>query len=626
MSETFQIEEGERYLRLKSPLGRDALILTRLDGEEGISELFSFQFEMISPIEDIGPDSIIGKDISGIVQRPRAETPRYFSGVVTRFGAGPMFTRSYRYYSCEIRPRLWFLTLTANCRIFQNKTAQQIIETVFAENGLGDFEFKGITRAQAERKYCVQYRETDYDFVTRLMAEEGMYYYFRHEDMSHTLVVSDSAGGYGSTFNDTVSFRAQQTMVDMISRWEPVRSFTTGKWVQRDYDFLNPTLDLTTMSNTVQSTPGIRNWEIYDYPGRYYDMGTGNDLTRLRMELSERGFHVVEGDSGCPGFYAGAEFTLSEHEVESEKNKAYALSRVVHRARDYTHVSGPADAPDYENTFECIPSNAVYRPDRPVHKPVIAGPQTAVVVGPASEEIYTDEHGRVKIQFHWDREGQNNEQSSCWVRVSQPWAGKQWGGIFIPRVGMEVIVDFFEGDADRPIITGYVYNGENRVPYELPANKTQSGFKTRSSKNGSAENFNEIRFEDKIGEEQVYVHAEKNMDRVVENDDTLEVRRDQTLTIERHRTETVKTGNELIEVDQGNHRYHMKMGHSEHEAMQYIELRVGQTFIKLDQTSITLDSMTINVRGGVAVNVDSLEITVNASAKLTLKGGIVLIN
>ncbi|KAA5606909.1 type VI secretion system tip protein VgrG [Roseospira marina] len=625
MSDDFTIQEGDRYLRLRTPLGEDAMILTRLDGEEAVSDLFSFQFEMLSAHTEIAAKDIVGKRVTGILQRPRLETPRYFSGLVTRFGAGPMFSRTYRYYTCEIRPWLWFLTLSSDSRVFQDKTAIEIITSVFSDHGFADFDFGGVKTQPPVRKYCVQYRETDYDFVTRLMAEEGLYYYFEHEEQKNTMHIADSTGGYGETFDNAVPFRAQKTLVDIISRWEPVQSFISGKWTQRDYDFQKPSTDLTTTTTTIKTVPGMTNWEVYDYPSRYYDKARGDDLTRKRMELSERDFSLVEGDSFCPGFYAGAKFTLSEHEVPSEQG-AYALTRVIHRARDYTQISGQADPPEYENTFLCIPSDVVYRPDRPTHKPVIAGPQTAVVVGPSGEEIYTDEYGRVKIQFHWDREGTKNEKSSCWVRVSQPWAGNRWGGIFIPRIGMEVIVDFFEGDADRPIITGYVYNAENAVPYSLPGNKTQSGIKTRSSMNGGPENYNELRFEDKKGDEQVYVHAEKNMDRVVENDDTLNVGNDQSLTIHRNRTETVETGDEYVEISQGDHRTHVKLGKSEHEAMTSIELRVGQTYIKLDQSSITLSSMRIMVEGTASVDVTAPMTTVNGDGTLTLTGGIVMIN
>jgi type VI secretion system secreted protein VgrG len=639
-----QIKEGDRYLRLRTPLGPDELILTRLEGEEAVSGLFRFRFEMVSPNDGLGAKDLLGKRVTGIVRRPTDEEPRYFSGMVTSFGRGPMFTRNYRYYACEIRPWFWFLTKTTDCRIFQDRDIIEIAEKIFGEHGFSDYDFGGVKSKPPKRTYCVQYRETDYDFISRLFAEEGLYYYFKHEDQKHTLMVADSNSGYGDTFNDEVPFRAQETLTNVISRWQAAENYITGTWTQRDYDFMKPSADLTTTTKTVKPVSGLDKWEIYDYPGRYFDKGRGDGFTRKRMELSERDFELTEGESDCPGFYAGAKFTLSDHEVESEKGTEHALTRVTHLSHDYTQVSGDADPPIYRNSFVCMPADVVFRPDRPHHKPVVVGPQTAVVVGPSGEEIYTDEHGRVKVQFHWDREGKKDEKSSCWVRVSQPWAGRRWGGIFIPRIGMEVIVDFFEGDADRPIITGYVYNGENPVPYELPANKTQSGFKTRSSKNGGESNFNELRFEDKKGEEQVYVHAEKNMDRVVENDDTLDVGHDQTIEIERHRTETVKTGNETVDVDkgnrtitlgQGNDKLHLKMGNhttkidlgkSEHEAMQSIELKVGQSSVKLDQSGVTIKGLQINIKGQVTTNVEAVMTTVKGSGMLTLQGGIVKIN
>lgn len=644
MSEGFRIEEGERYLRLRTPLGQNELILTRLEGEEAVSELFSFRFEMVSASVDLKAEDLLGQRITGIVRRPESEDERYFCGLVTRFGRGPMFTRNYRYYNCEIRPWLWFLTKTADCRIFQDRDVIEIAEEIFQDYGFTAYDFGGVKGTPPKRVYCVQYRETDYDFIARLFAEEGFYYYFKHEEGEHTLIVADSPSGYGETFDDKVPFRAQKTLTDIITRWQPADQVITCTFTQQDYDFEKPTADLTTTTDTVKQVGAQSGWEVYDYPGRYLDTGRGNDLTRKRMEMGERDYALTEGDSDCAGFYAGARFTLDDHEVGSEAGTEHALTWVRHLSHDYTQVSGEADPPVYQNTFTCLPAETVFRPDRPRHKPVVAGPQTAVVVGPSGEEIYTDEYGRVKVQFHWDREGKKDEKSSCWIRVSQPWAGRGWGGIFIPRIGMEVIVDFLEGDADRPIITGYVYNAQNTVPYSLPSNKTQSGVKTRSSKGGGGSNFNELRFEDKMGEEQVYVHAEKDMDRVVENDDSLEVGNDQTIEIERHRTETVKTGNETIKIKQGNRDVtigqgnetltvsmgnqttDVSLGKVEHTAMQSIELKVGQSSVKLDQTGVTIKGMQIKIQGQITTDIKGMMTTVKGDAMLTLKGGIIMIN
>ena len=652
MSDLLHIEEEGRYLRLRSVLGKDDLILTRLEGDEQVSGLFRFSFEMISPELDLRADRLLGKPITGIVKRPSSEQPRYVSGLMTRFGAGPMFSRNYRFYSCEIRPWLWFLTRTADCRIFQDRDVIEIAEEIFGEHGFTDYDFGHVKTKPPKRTYCVQYRETDHDFLARLFAEEGFFFYFIHEDQRHTLTVADTPGGYGDTFDDKIPFRAQTTLTDVISAWSPETRIVTGRWTQRDFDFEKPSADLTATTQTIKKAGNLEKWEVYDYPGRYLDKGRGDHLTRRRMEMAEAPFERVHGASDCPGFYAGARFTLTTHEIEGEQNTEHALVRLSHVAHDYTQISGQADPPDYQNTFECMPADVVYRPERPHHKPAIAGPQTATVVGPSGEEIYTDKYGRVKVQFHWDREGGRDEKSSCWIRVSQPWAGRKWGGIFIPRIGMEVIVDFLEGDADQPLITGYVYNAENPVPYDLPANKTQSGVKTRSSMNGSESNFNEIRFEDKKGQEQVYVHAEKNMDRVVENDDsldvgrdqTIDVGRDQTIEVERHRTETVKTGNEKVDIKQGNRdvtigmgnetlivkmgnqRTHVQLGKSELEAMQSIELKVGASSVKLDQSGVTIKGMMINIQGYSTTDVKGTMTTVNGSAMLRLGGGIIMIN
>jgi type VI secretion system secreted protein VgrG len=332
----------------------------------------------------------------------------------------------------------------------------------------------------------------------------------------------------------------------------------------------------------------------------------------------------VDAQGNCRHFSPGAKFSLTRHDLTSEQGD-YAISTTQHRAADYSGFVGQETPSYYANSFSCLPAAATFRAPRLTPKPVVHGPQTAVVVGPTGEEIYCDKYGRVKVQFHWDRYGTKDDKSSCFIRVAQWLAGPQWGAIFTPRIGMEVIVEFLEGDPDRPIIVGTVYNGDNMPPYALPDNKTQSGFKSRSSLKGGAANFNELRFEDKKGDEDVVFHAEKDYHRSVEHDDDLQVGNNQTITIKNDRTETVQQGNDSVTVQTGNRTIEVSLGSSTLEAMQSITLKVGMSSIVIDQTSITLSAMNINIMGQLAVTINGVETTVTGSAILTLSGGLLVI-
>jgi type VI secretion system secreted protein VgrG len=336
-----------------------------------------------------------------------------------------------------------------------------------------------------------------------------------------------------------------QPTADHITDWKHDYRFVSGKWSQTDYNFETPS---TSLKVSVPKLPAVdlpqaEEYEIYDYPGEYAVQPDGETLARVRQEETELPHDAVSGGSTCRTFTAGYKFKLTSHPDEdsvSEQDKSYLLTSVTHSASQASDDTSESSGTSYQNYFTCIADSIQFRPERITARPVISGVQTAVVVGPAGEEIYTDKYGRVKVQFHWDRVGGKNENSSCWVRVSHPWAGKQWGGIAIPRIGQEVIVDFLEGDPDQPIITGRVYNDEQMPPYLLPANMTMTGIRTRSSKGGTPDNCNELRFEDKKGSEQVFLHAEKNQDIEVENDETHWVGHDRKKTIDNDETTLVK--------------------------------------------------------------------------------------
>lgn len=531
------IEQEPRLLSITTPLGEDVLILQSFSGTESLSSLFAFQLDLLSANEAIAPAEIVGKNITFRVYQADG-SERYFNGHVSQFVGGPLHTRDLRRYRAEVVPWLWFLTRTTDCRIFQFKTAPQIIEQVFQDLGFNDFEMD-LQGSHPERVYCVQYRETSFHFVSRLMEEEGMFYWFRHEDGKHTLVITDHKGAYTDCLEKEIEYFPGTLTEDHISQWEHHYAYRSGKYTQTDYNFETPSTSLLTSTDTLIDLPEVSNYELYDFPGRYGVKGDGENLTKIRMEEDEVPYDVVRCVSDCRSLHPAGKFTVTRHECPSEEGKAYVITSVQHLGNDQTQLVAGGET-YYENNFECIPDAVIFRPGQITPKPKIRGPQTAVVVGPAGEEIYPDEYGRVKVQFHWDREGRLDENSSCWVRVSSVWGGKNWGGIQIPRIGQEVIVDFIEGDIDRPIITGRVYNAEQMPPYGLPDQKVISGLKSNSTKGGGG--YNEYVFDDTKGNELIREHGQFDKDSTIENDLREHVLHDRSRDVTHN--ETIQVGND----------------------------------------------------------------------------------
>jgi len=524
------LTQQNRFLGIATPLGEDTLLLTGFQGREEISRLFQFQLEMLSEKNDIRAKEIVGKNVTFQVKLADGSA-RYFNGFVSRFVAGDEDELGRRNYRADVVPWLWFLTQTSDCRIFQNKTVPEIVTQIFQDLGFSDFEMKA-QGAHKKWEYCVQYRETDFNFVSRLMEQEGMFYFFRHENGKHILVISDSKSAYVDCKEKQVAFPRDTTGVaieDHITAWEHRYEFRPGKWAQTDYNFETPSTSLMTNTPSVVKMSGMDKFEIYDYPGEYEQKSDGDGDTKLRIEELEAAHDVVQAASVCKTFTPGGKFTITEHKSESEQGKTYVVTMIQHQAREAMGYETGANVEwDYRNLFSCIPDSVSFRPVRSTPKPFVQGVQTAVIVGPKGEEIYTDKYGRVKVQFHWDREGKRDENSSCWMRVSQIHAGKGWGGIDLPRIGEEVIVDFLEGDPDRPIVTGRVYNAGCMPPFELPAEMTRSGMKSDTHK-GSG--YNEISMDDTAGKEQIRIHGQYNMDAVVEHDETHKVGNNRTKDI-----------------------------------------------------------------------------------------------
>ena len=532
---------AERLMQIQTPLASDTLLFYQLRAQEELSRPFDFSLTLLSLDKAVNLDEVLGKPVCVQVQLPHSRQ-RYFSGYVTRLAQGGMVGRFHR-YTATVRPWLWFLTRTADCRIFQEMTVPQILKKVFADHSTADFAFK-LSACYRTWTYCVQYRETDFNFVSRLMEQEGIYYYFQHQQGRHTMVIADSTSAHTpfAGYKDLVYVdpaRVLRTDQERIDTWDQAREIQPCVYAQDDYDFERPSAALLTKKNASRKHAEA-DYEVYDFPGEYLQKADGDHYAAVRMDEYSTQFEQVRASTNAKGVCVGSTFELTGQDRD-DQNREYLVVSASHEL-EYAEYEGlPDHSPaEFHSSFAAMPTTQQFRPARTNPKPLVQGPQTAVVVGPPGDEIYTDKYGRVKVQFPWDRYGKKDENSSCWMRVSHPWAGKNWGMIALPRIGQEVIVDFLDGDPDEPIITGRVYNAEQMPPYTLPNNMTQTGTKTRSTKGGDPSNFNEIRFEDKKGSEQLFIHAEKNQVIEVEHDETHWVGNDRTKKVDHDERTTVK--------------------------------------------------------------------------------------
>ncbi|KHK62357.1 type VI secretion system tip protein TssI/VgrG [Pseudomonas frederiksbergensis] len=538
--------QASRLAKITSPLGPEVLLLKDMGGGEELGRLFNYELQLHSLDNAIDLNQVLGKPMCVSVQLDGGGE-RHFHGIVARFSQN-VDQGQFASYQATLRPWLWLLTRTSDCRIFQNLTIPQIIKQVFRDLGFSDFE-DALSRPYREWEYCVQYRETSFDFVSRLMEQEGIYYFFRHEQGRHVLVLADAYGahttapGYGSV--PYYPKNEQQRERDHIHDWHLAQEVQPGSLELNDYDFQRPSARIDVRSAMPRPhTAG--DYPLFDYPGTYVQSEDGEHYARTRIEALQTLHEQVELAGNARGLGSGHLFSLTGF-TRQDQNREYLIVGARYYLSQESGESGVgAPSAQFESSLTCIDAQQSFRPMAITHRPIVKGPQTALVVGPKGEEIWTDQFGRVKVHFYWDRHDQSNENSSCWIRVSQSWAGKNWGSMQIPRIGQEVIVSFLEGDPDRPIITGRVYNAEQTVPYDLPENATQSGMKSRSSKGGTPANFNEIRMEDKKGAEQLYIHAERNQDIVVEVDESHSVGHDRNKSIGHN--ETVTIGNNRLRI------------------------------------------------------------------------------
>ncbi len=612
--------QQNRRLGIKTELGDDALMVTRAVIKEQLGRLFQIEVEMAAEDTALDFNSLVGTSATVWLERPDGNK-RYFNGIISKF-AQPSHEGRLARYKATLVPWMWFLTRAADCRIFQNKTASDIIEDVFKGHDFSDYKLD-LTETYREREYCVQYRESDFNFVSRLMEQEGIYYYFEHEDGKHTLVLTDAAASHSEYESySSIDYRprthAGEENDENVTDWVVEMEVQTGAYVTGEFNFKTPNAPIVT-NDSISRQHAHSSYEVFDYPGEFDEREEGEAYAKRRIEELQAQHEIIHGQATSRGIAAGYKFSLDGH-PRKDQDRSYLVTAATFQLNSGEFESGakPKNEEFYTCNFTAMPADAQYRSPRHARKPSIRGPQTAMVVGTSGEEIDTDEHGRVKVQFHWDREGQSDENSSCWVRVSHPSAGKGWGAISLPRIGQEVMVEFLEGDPDRPIITGRVYNANAVVPYALPDNKTISTFMSNSSKGGDG--YNEFRIEDKKGEEKIYLHGEKDHDQRIKNDTKEWVGNDRHLIVKNDQLEKVE-GDQHSEVT-GDAK--LKVGGKFGETVSGDHLAAVKG---ADNLTVTGDQKVkvdgdVNLKGGKNLNTDvGQKVSINAGKDIHLKAG-----
>ena len=537
-----------RELSIETSLGAGVLVVEHIAFHETLSEPFSLEIDLLSSQPDLDISSLVGDTVNVAIDIEDGSV-RYLNGYVTHMTSVDGFDQLARYH-VTVRPWLSMLSSRKNSRIFQNQSVPDIVKGLFREHGFADFD-DSLSTDYSQLEFVVQYQESDLAFVSRLLARAGIYYYFKHEKGRHVLVLADSLSAHHAVPGyEKVPFHPRGSPTpssdECINSLQIVHQWQSGAYAGADYDFERPRANLL-VRQQASARHKLGDGEVFEYPTGHLVASDGQAYVRARLEAIQSGVEVIHGSGNVRGLGAGNLFLLTDHPIEAQNIQYLITSAALDATNNPHETGGSTQENECHFSFSGIDSSVPFKPALATPAPRVQGPQTALVVGQSGAEIWTDKYARVKVQFHWDREGANNENSSCWVRVAQLWAGSGWGGIHIPRIGQEVIVDFLEGDPDRPIVTGRVYNADNMPPYDLPANQTQSGIKSRSSAGGSPSNFNEIRFEDKKGSEELFVQAEKDHNTTVKNNQSLTVAAnrtksiggDETVSVSGNRTETV---------------------------------------------------------------------------------------
>ncbi len=545
-----------RDIWVTTPLADGVMALEQMIGHETLGQPFSYELSLLSIDPNIDLSTLLGQPMTVHINLPAGGT-RHFNGIVTT-ATHLDVEEGYARYAVTLQPWLSLLDYQSDCRIYQDKSIPEIIKDVFQRANFSDIQDSLNDGDYGKLEYVVQYCESDFNFVSRLMEKAGIYYFFEHDESKHTLVLADSLGAHDTVDDyDTVEFFPQKETSrgekEHLSSWVVAQQLRSGGYASTDFDFKAPRTALLSVLNQPQGYAHA-DTDLFDYPGDFLKKPDGDTHVKIRLQERQWEYEVVQTSGDVRGIGSGDLFTLSDY-PRDDQNKEYLVLSASYRIHVGSYESGGSGEDEFRSGLTLLDSKVPFRPPLRTRKRRVEGPETAIVVGPSGEEIYTDNYGRVMVQFHWDRYGMSDERSSCWVRVSQVWAGAKWGSMHIPRIGQEVIVDFLQGDPDRPVITGRVYNADNMPPYDLPANKTQSGIKSRSSQGGAPSNFNEIRFEDKKGSEELHIQAEKDETKLVKNNQTANINADRSLTvggnetvnIGKNRTETVGS-NESVSV------------------------------------------------------------------------------
>ncbi len=628
--------QASRVLKVKSPLGEDQLLPERMVINEGVSRLFEIQLNVRAKKEAVKPEELIGRlvDVSIEVSQGEGEdggVRRPFNGLVTELHEGPPITRGLRSYSLTIRPQMWLLSRRSDCRIWMDKTSIEIAETLFSEHGIPAPDTSGIISPPPPQHYSVQFNERDLDYLLRRFEEDGLFYWFSHEDGSHKLHVADSANGWlgaSPSAHGEGKVRLAQGSSDRnhINDWARRFSYVPGQRAGADWNFETPGMVPGTMTPSLVQMPDATKRELYEYPARIKTVEEAERAQKLRTQSSEADHDRVFGASTSRILEAGRRFTPYEVAHPEHEYEEHVIIRASHTIVDRSYETN-SNEPEYRNAFEAIPARVPLTPHRLTRRPKIEGTQVAIVAGPEGEEIHPDQYGRIKLWFPWDRKAKKDGTDTCWVRVAQNWAGSTWGGQIIPRIGMEVMVAFVDGDPDRPLVTGVVPNARQTVPYELPANKTKSTFRTQTHK---GEGFNELSFEDENGLEEIFLHAQKDLtvkvlnhatERVDANKVTsvggaslTEIQSSQTTHVGRNATINVGSG-----VDGGVIRGILASSHFGVRDVGYF----------LEKTISTLSGnghYTVNATGAVSINAIGASTLTVGGANIVTVGGVYTLN
>lgn len=616
-------------LSITTPLGPNALLPIAVGAEEAISEPYLVITDMVSPERRLGMDALLHAPVCVTVRRP--DWPeRHFHGVVRRFVATGPASEGVWGYRAEIVPKLWFLSQTEDCRIFQAASAASVIETILREGGVDHFDIR-LFGDQTVREHTAQFNESALAFITRLMEEEGWFYFFEHAETSHTLIVSDANTVFRPTSRPRLDIRHDaQGGPDCLLSWQPVRATTHGVVKGSDYDPAAPakTLDATQATRVRGAGAGTR--EQFHWPALTTDPARLAARMRQGMEAAEVAVSLFEGTASHPGLMPGGRFTVVSDVSGTPRD--YVARSVVHQASDERPIH--AGAPTYyRNSLTAFPAALPWRQPMTTPRPRMEGIHSGVVIGPEGEEVYADRLGRVKVRLRWDHRGSATAAGSCWVRVVQPWAGPGWGWQGLPRVGTEVAVAFMDGDCDRPVVVGALYNGNDLPPFPPPAGRTRTGLRTRSVPRGGKAEFNEFSFEDKRGEEEVKLRAQRDLRVEAGNDAVLmvhncrvkKVRGSETSEVGQDRRTTVG-GSDSLRVRGGDCVVTAEAGAVRVQAADAIELQVGGNLLRVDHSGVTISATLVKVAGRALVEVDSPMTEVKADGMLTLKGGVVLLN